>query len=667
MKKYAIIILSFFLCFTGRAQVLEEYIGTRDLSEVALDVKGLKDGGSVMVGYITRLKDGKYDYRQSDMLITRVDASGNVVWCKRMGIEGLADKLVRVVVARNGDFIAIGHAGLVPYFETGTAVGYAAIIRFDAATGNPIWQRYVRSTTSHNDPKGDVYEDVVELDDEQICAVGVRDFQPAYADGMITLFDPAGNVVWHRVVTGGGSSGFYAVTQHDNRIFTGGIFQGYSYYDMHIAEFDVAANPIWSNRYEYSVFNPYLGYNIDNDWVAEMHVVEKELKVSTNTTDAWTSTVNMGGILSLDINGGGVFGLHMFNDVPSPHTNLGAVEYVNNNDAYYVINPASNLIDPVYPSPWGSVVNLSDPVFTNIDPNSPGLMGTRQFLMNGAQYISGEDIFADNIHYAGLGVDDPMQIGQHDILYLKTQINLPSPDETRCPLIEPKMEIQSPEVPAEDYRMEMEEKIELRDIYLKPIDVDVAVVPVCQEAPCHVDDIKYCGSLAAPTTYDFSGVTTPAVANVIWDFGDGNTLATTSTTPVTHTYVSGGTYTVCLNILDIAGKVCDRKCITICVPDAAAKPANIQLQKTGAQLMKVDDIYPNPTDGTLNIPLKYDADGEVTIRVMSVEGVIVYDSKKSVTQGRQIINLDIKNLVPGNYLCEINDGKQKVTKVITKN
>ena len=63
------------------------------------------------------------------------------------------------------------------------------------------------------------------------------------------------------------------------------------------------------------------------------------------------------------------------------------------------------------------------------------------------------------------------------------------------------------------------------------------------------------------------------ISSWMWDFGDGNT--STMQNP-THTYASGGTYTVCLTVIDSCGtdSTCQTVTVTPCVPTAAFTHTN---------------------------------------------------------------------------------------------
>ena len=78
-----------------------------------------------------------------------------------------------------------------------------------------------------------------------------------------------------------------------------------------------------------------------------------------------------------------------------------------------------------------------------------------------------------------------------------------------------------------------------------------------------------------------------------WDFGDGNTSQTES--PV-HTYGTGGTYEVCLDIIDNNG-CCARRCETInlCTLDCNNLCDAIEISNPAGSSVKISDLFNNNT------------------------------------------------------------------------
>lgn len=673
MKKHALITALLLTTALSQsiAQKFQSYIGTKERSEVALDVKALPDGGSVMVGYTTQIDpDRKYDYRTTDMMIVRVDKNGNVVWNRRYGLPDVEDKFKRVVVAQNGDFLVVGHVGLVPFQYPATGQqSTAAVYRIDAATGNILIPYYLRASSDDNS-RGEVFNDIVELDNRMICVVGNRDYQPAYVDGMVTLFDAGLNPIWHRNVRLDQSNELVNVTQFKNRIFAGGFYYANTYYDLHIIEFDINANVIWSNRYDYTAVHKN-GTAMTTNWMLDLDAVEhEELRVLTQASTGWGAPPTMSGIMSVDMNGGAALGLSMFND-PSPlYANMTAVYHESYNRAYYAVNPSNISVDQGYPN-W-MTGNNADALTAIVDPVGASVGTTALLMHDGTQSLNAINLLGVASHYAGSSIADPNQIGAYDIYYVRSENGLPEKLEG-CPVEKPDMAVQRPKIDWSELGFEQDEKFYRVDIPLEKWDEKYEVRMLCYDEPqpCEIDDITFCGSQANPYTWTFNVSTTPAGSSVYWDFGDFTGTISTAGTPVSHSYAGPGSYTVCVAIIGADGEFCDRECITICVnqpqPQASQKKVSQQQQAAPSKMQdfKVGDIYPNPTDGSVNIPLNNVTGEKVTVRVLRMDGVVMYNREMQVTKGADL-KVNIGGYAPGNYMFEITNGANKTVKMVSK-
>ncbi len=132
-----------------------------------------------------------------------------------------------------------------------------------------------------------------------------------------------------------------------------------------------------------------------------------------------------------------------------------------------------------------------------------------------------------------------------------------------------------------------------------------------------------------------------------WDFGDG--FFGSAQNP-THTYLTPGTYTVCLT----ASSACssDSSCVQITVN--AVGIDDIDLSKA--------EIYPNPTDGIINIDVPNPANEKVSVTIYNLVGEVIYFTNEArlITNNKQAsmasyrINLD--NISNGSYLIKIKVG-----------
>lgn len=686
-----ILALSLLLATSGIAQgqQLREYIGNDQRSEVILDIKALADGGAIMVGYSTLLKaNGDFDYLQNDILAIRVDNAGAVVWEKRIAStipagqqnasDTFDDRLHRVIVDNNGDFVAVGVVQHYPWYVNSSTPGYAAIFKFDAATGAYI-VNFVKDTNSPvgEEPqleKGSIFYDVVQKDNGELVAVGSNDCRPGFANSMISWFNPATLAVtqnWTFQMSN--TDEFTSVAQENNVVYAGGFFRGNTYHDMHMMKIDAANNIVWQQTYDYSTPS-----GSDNNYMHALHIRNGELLALNLVMNDYTaSTECKSGIMRVDMTSGAPLSAYLFNDNGYSHSNTMAADYTSNTNAYYVTNPSNTLQWARTPyTPTDPTFAVADALVSIVNPTNGGITGSRIFLHTGEQAISCLNISGSEVYYAGITRNDPAQPGPtgHDIYFVKAPTGLPA-DLGDCQVEEGSLDDELRTVTHSNWNALIELLPSIPNITLLDFSDPYNVVMLCEEEPCDILDMTWCSSLANPNQYTFNVDTDPAGANVVWDFGDGSpTVNTTAGTPVNHTYTTPGTYTVCVQQLNAAGQVCDEECIDICVADngGAQKPGRPQAQSSLLDVsdknsnLAIGDLYPNPTDGTLNIPVTTQTGDEVTIRIIRMDGVVMYDAKEILEEGRQTLKVNLGNLTPGNYMCEIRDNKTRNTRVFTK-
>ena len=99
-------------------------------------------------------------------------------------------------------------------------------------------------------------------------------------------------------------------------------------------------------------------------------------------------------------------------------------------------------------------------------------------------------------------------------------------------------------------------------------------------------------SVSSTLTAVFTNASTASTsATYSWDFGDGNTSTLTSPT---HTYATGGTYTVCLTVTDACGT--DQYCVPVTVTTGCTNP--VPNFSSNATLLTVDFTDMSVTTGS---------------------------------------------------------------------
>jgi hypothetical protein len=224
-----------------------------------------------------------------------------------------------------------------------------------------------------------------------------------------------------------------------------------------------------------------------------------------------------------------------------------------------------------------------------------------------------------------------------------------------------------------DFLGKMDE-VRIYNVPFSPADAtalyNYGIMGCCQTnpPPCNIDDITWCSSMAAPFTYTFNVVTTPAGASVVWDFGDGSgSFPSTGGVAMTHTYPGPGTYIVCVEQLDNSGLVCDKKCIELCIPFPIQNKSTNITPSVGKNDM-IGDPYPNPTNDVLYIPLQLadKKDEDISIRILAVDGTVVFEGKKHIKAGEQKTSVSLPDIAAGSYILEVISDKNKATRLFTK-
>jgi hypothetical protein len=67
-------------------------------------------------------------------------------------------------------------------------------------------------------------------------------------------------------------------------------------------------------------------------------------------------------------------------------------------------------------------------------------------------------------------------------------------------------------------------------------------------------------------------------------------------------------------------------------------------------------MYPNPTDGMLNIEVSNDGSGPLKVEVMDLAGRVVMDRTFVVTPGVKM-TMDLNQLATGNYLVKLSNDR----------
>jgi hypothetical protein len=148
----------------------------------------------------------------------------------------------------------------------------------------------------------------------------------------------------------------------------------------------------------------------------------------------------------------------------------------------------------------------------------------------------------------------------------------------------------------------------------------------------------------------FTDLTTGDISTWTWDFGDG--FISTDQNPK-HTYLTNGTYNVCLTATNPWGS--DQYC------------KNIILDGVGIEDMdlNVGSIVPNPTKGNIQINLNAKNSNNVTIGIYNILGELITERFENNVNGSQTLSFDISNQAEGVYFVRVQSENQLISKKIT--
>jgi PKD repeat protein len=186
-------------------------------------------------------------------------------------------------------------------------------------------------------------------------------------------------------------------------------------------------------------------------------------------------------------------------------------------------------------------------------------------------------------------------------------------------------------------------------------------VSTAVNSTCNADFTIYQDSVNTNNIYWGYNNSTGNNLTYSWDFGDGGT--STDAFP-THTFLSTGTFNVCLTIDD--GNGCtDVHCETITVVIKASQTSiNIYNPNSTASIEnEVESIsainaYPNPSNGLFNLEFTSDGDKDIIFQLIDLNGRIIYNEIMNAQFGSNTVNIDVQGIESGMYFYMMDNTNQ---------
>lgn len=161
----------------------------------------------------------------------------------------------------------------------------------------------------------------------------------------------------------------------------------------------------------------------------------------------------------------------------------------------------------------------------------------------------------------------------------------------------------------------------------------------------------------------FGGVPPSSETNVLWTFGDGS--SSNEIYPL-HSYITAGTYEVCLTISNDEFECTDTFCRLITVGGqvgggSAQQQYSLSVVPSVLNVKEENDsndlvIFPNPAENSLNISLYAKQSESVIVRVHSLSGALFSEERMTVASGTAMHTIDIETLPSGMYVISLTGG-----------
>lgn len=193
--------------------------------------------------YLTGWTDSLY--KNSDILLIKVDTSGNEIWKKKIGLPGWDETAYCIKVCANGNLLIGGLKDMRSSSQQGPFV-----MRLDTS-GAILWQNYYPSSTYANGTF-----DVMELPNGDIVFTGGMAYnitaQGTMRRPMLTKVDAGGNLIWQKeygTEAVGHDFFTFLINEKNNFVVSGEIFSVNNTASGMVYEINQNGDSIFSREY----------------------------------------------------------------------------------------------------------------------------------------------------------------------------------------------------------------------------------------------------------------------------------------------------------------------------------------------------------------------------------------------------------------------------------
>ena len=187
-----------------------------------------------------------------DAFIRKLDAAGNALWTRQFGTSD-QDLAAGVAVDGSGNVVVVGSTGV--WLEDASAGDWDGFVRTYDAAGNLLWTREI--STGGSETAADVAAD----GSGNVVVVGrtsgsLGDASAGGLDAYVRKYDPAGNVQWTRQFGTSSDDGAMSVAVDESGSilvagYTYGVLQGMHAggRDAFLRKYDAAGNVLWTRQF----------------------------------------------------------------------------------------------------------------------------------------------------------------------------------------------------------------------------------------------------------------------------------------------------------------------------------------------------------------------------------------------------------------------------------
>lgn len=567
---------------------------------------------------------------------------------------------------------------------------YAVFSKFDG-NGNMVWEQQLSKESQLFDFVKDDNGDFLLVGRTTPARIGTTDQNNA---SIFAKINAAGNPVFVRLYENNGREFFIKIIKHPapldptNSYYVSAIENqdntaNSAFDEFHLYNFDGNGNVNWGIEYTYSGIQN----STDDQWTGMIPLANGNLLIQGDYFPAWK-----GVLVELDGQNGRVVNsvesdidMRYFNAVQHPSGKIvvaGSYSYTRNtvfNGGVILLNADLSYAHSIeYQNQGvGSIRQMTidrngDIFVTAQDRNKLPIIFKYQVdpttnritEIESKYFLDGETDFASptiwtnqndpRLYYADARKDNPKSYGDFDIIFGSFDLRLTDSClvDTLIPSVENKLKHVVSTTEFEKYELPDPEKIEL---ILPNYDWQY----LCEDSSdvCCEDQMNF-ENIASQTTIDFiPGTLDVVVDNPLLgdcyeysvDWGDGNFSSLTSalTLPVTHTYLSSGSYGVTVLIVEYndTGEICweylTEERVTV----------------SAENILKKNDIqfFPNPFENEFKISIDNPNHKGFDIEVLNIDGQLIAKERIEPNVARKTLRLN--RFDSGIYLIKMTDSK----------